>query len=179
MIIGSRVRLRAIEKEDLPRFTSWLNDPEVRQGLQITIPLSNPQEERWYQSILERPLEEQPLVIEVNQQGEWMMIGNISLFKLDWQERSAEVGIFIGAKAFWSRGYGSDAMRLMLRHAFKNLNLHRVYLRVYATNPRAVHSYEKAGFKLEGTMRQAHFQDGKYVDVFLMSVLSSEWSELS
>lgn len=177
MLIGPRVRLRAIEKDDLPRFTAWLNDPEVRQGLQINVPLSNPQEERWYQSTLERPLEEQPLVIEVDLKGQWQAVGNISLMNIDWKERSVEVGIFIGAKTLWSQGYGRDAMRLMLRHAFQNLNLHRVFLRVYASNPRAIRSYEKAGFILEGTMRQAHFQEGRYVDVLLMSVLSSEWKE--
>jgi RimJ/RimL family protein N-acetyltransferase len=175
MILGERVRLRAIERDDLPRFVAWLNDPEVRQGLLLAIPLSLPQEEQWYNHILEKPMEEQPLVIEVNTPESWTAVGNIALDTVDWKERSAEVGIFIGEKSLWSRGYGREALRLIQRHGFNTLNLNRIFLRVYATNPRAVKSYEYAGFVLEGRLRQAHFQDGQYVDVLIMSVLRSEW----
>jgi RimJ/RimL family protein N-acetyltransferase len=97
---------------------------------------------------------------------------------INWKNRSAEVGIFIGDKRYWNQGYGRDAMVLMLRHAFYNLGLNRVSLRVYVTNPRAVHCYEKAGFVLEGRMRQAQFKDGKFIDVLLMSALASEWQNI-
>ncbi len=175
MILGERVRLRAIERDDLPRFVTWLNDPEVRHGLLVNIPLSLAQEEQWYNHILEKPMEEQPLVIEINTPEGWMAVGNIALDTIDWKERCAEVGIFIGEKSLWNRGYGREAMQLMLRHGFNSLNLNRIFLRVYATNPRAVKSYEKAGFVHEGQLRQAHFQDGHYIDVLIMSVIRSEW----
>ena len=97
---------------------------------------------------------------------------------IDWRNRQAEVGISIGEERFWSQGYGRDAMVLMLRHGFLNLGLNRIYLRVvFETNPRAVHSYEKAGFVHEGRMRQAYYQDGKFIDDLLMSVLHSEWQD--
>jgi len=175
MILGERVRLRAMEREDLPRFVLWLNDPEVRQGILIAIPLSMSQEEQWFSHMLERPSEEQPLVIEIKTPEGWKAIGNISFHTVDWRERSTEVGIVIGEKSFWNQGYGRDAMQLMLRHGFNNLNLNRIFLRVYASNPRAIRSYEKAGFVHEGRLRQAHFQDGQYVDVLIMSVVRSEW----
>jgi len=175
MILGERVRLRAIERDDLPRFVAWLNDPEVRRGLLVAIPLSLPQEEQWFSHILQKPMEEQPLVIEVNTPEGWTAVGNVGMDTIDWKERSAEVGIFIGEKSLWNRGYGSEAMQLMLRHGFNTLNLNRIFLRVYATNLRAVKSYEKAGYVHEGRLRQAHFQEGQYVDVLIMSVLRSEW----
>jgi diamine N-acetyltransferase len=175
MILGERVRLRAIERDDLPRFVAWLNDPEVLRGLLLAIPLSLPQEEQWFSRMLEQPTEEHPLVIEVNTPEGWTAIGNIAFHAVNWIERSAEVGIFIGEKSLWNQGYGREAMKLMLRHGFNTLNLNRIFLRVYASNPRAVKSYEYAGFVHEGRLRQAHFQDGQYVDVLIMSVLRSEW----
>ncbi len=177
MIIGKRVRLRGIEKSDLPRFVEWLNDPEVNRGLSLVVPLSTPQEESWFEGLKNKPIDEHPLGIEVQTPKGWLLVGNLSLMNIDWRNRLAEVGIFIGEKRYWSQGYGRDAMVLMLRHAFFNLGLNRVFLRVFETNPRAVHSYEKAGFVHEGRMRQAQYQDGKFIDVLLMSVLHAEWQD--
>ncbi len=177
MIIGKRVRLRGIERNDIPRFVEWLNDPEVIRGLSLVVPLSTSQEETWFDSQRSKPLEEQPLGIEVETPNGWLLVGTIALMNIDWRNRQAEVGISIGEKRFWSQGYGRDAMVLMLRHAFLNLGLNRIYLRVFETNPRAVHSYEKAGFVHEGRMRQAYYQDGKFIDDLLMSVLHSEWQD--
>lgn len=177
MIIGKQVRLRAIEREDLPRFVEWLNDPEVIRGLLINVPLSLNQEQAWFDGLRSRPAEEHPLGIEIETAEGWSLIGNVGLNRVDWKDRAAEVGIFIGDKRCWSQGYGRQAMQLMLRHAFNNLGLNRVFLRVHETNPRAIHSYEKAGFVHEGRMRQAHFEDGKFIDVLFMSVLRCEWQD--
>jgi diamine N-acetyltransferase len=171
MIFGKRVRLRGIEREDLPRFVRWLNDPEVIHGLEIATPMSLAQEERWFQSMLEKPVETHPLGTD------WVPIGNIGLQGIDWKARCAEVGIFIGEKRFWNQGFGTEAMRLMIGYGFGTLNLNRIALRVYETNPRAIHSYINAGFVHEGRLRQAHYQDGKLIDVLILSVLRSEWKE--
>jgi len=177
MIYGERVRLRHVEREDLPHFVAWLNDPEVRHGLALYLPLSNAEEENWFTELLKRPGDEQPLVIEVRGEAGWTMTGNSGFFKFDWRNRSAELGILIGDKTYWNQGYGTEVMRLLLRHGFTTLNLHRIFLRVFENNPRAIRAYEKAGFVLEGRMRQAEYRDGQYWDVLLMSVLSPEWSE--
>ena len=177
MIISETVRLRAIERQDLPLFVAWLNDPEVRQHLLVNIPLSQAQEDGWFDRMLARPLEEQPLGIEVRTPEGWRLVGNCSFFDLDWRNRCCELGIFIGDKEYWSRGYGTQVMRLMLKYGFNTLNLNRVYLRVYESNPRGIKCYEKAGFRHEGRLRQAIFQDGRYIDLLMMSVIRSEWSE--
>ena len=177
MIIGKRIRLRAIEREDLPRFVAWLNDTEVRHNMLLYQPLSLAQEEEWFKGILERHPDEQPLVIEVSADGDWQAVGNVSFFNLNAHDRSAEIGIFIGEKKFWDQGYGTESMRLMLQHGFEDLNLNRIYLQVFETNPRGMRAYEKAGFILEGRLRQDRFLDGKYIDVLLMSVVRSEWQE--
>jgi RimJ/RimL family protein N-acetyltransferase len=176
MIYGERIRLRAIEREDLPRFVAWLNDPEVRENLLLYLPMSLGDEERWFEKMLEQPAVEHPLVIEIHQDEDWQPIGNCGIGQIDWRCRYGEVGIFIGEKSLWNQGYGTEAMHLLLRHGFNTLNLNRIFLRVYETNPRGIRSYEKAGYVLEGRLRQAEYRNGKYIDILFMSVLRSEWT---
>lgn len=177
MIYGDRVRLRHVEREDLPLFVIWLNDPEVRHGLALRYPLSMAEEENWFETMLKSPIEERPLVIEVKQGEEWQMIGNSGFHNLDWRSSNAELGIFIGDKSFWDQGYGTEVMGMLLKHGFSTMNLYRISLRVFEDNPRAIRSYEKAGFVHEGRLRQAEYHDGRYHDVLFMSVLRPEWEE--
>ena len=74
---------------------------------------------------------------------------------IEWMNRCARFGIFMGEKSFWNQGYGTEATRLMLKHAFETLNLNRIFLHVYETNPRAIRAYEKVGFVKEGLLRDA------------------------
>jgi RimJ/RimL family protein N-acetyltransferase len=177
MIIGENVRLRAIEKEDLPNFVRWLNDPDVREGLSMYAPLSLEDEKSWYEENQKKPPYERTMAIEVkpDEEEDWMFVGACSLFGFDWRVRLAEIGIHIGEKRCWNQGYGTSVMRLLLRHGFETLNLNRIFLRVYSHNPRAIHVYQKVGFVEEGILRQAHFHNGDYKDVHIMSVLRSEW----
>jgi RimJ/RimL family protein N-acetyltransferase len=177
MIYGDRIRLRHVEREDLPQFVEWLNDPEVYQGLSMHTPLSMAEEENWFENILKGPIDERPLVIEAMEDDDWRVIGNSGFHNLDWRSRNAELGIFIGDKTYWDQGYGTEVVKLLLRHGFSTLNLHRIYLRVFEDNPRAIRSYEKAGFVHEGRLRQGEFHDGQFHDVLFMSVLRPEWVE--
>lgn len=176
MIYGARIRLRAIERQDISRFQAWINDPEVRVGISLYLPVSSFEEARWYEQMMERPAYEHPLALEVQEDEAWVLIGDCGLFGFDWRARSAELGILIGDKTRWNQGYGTEATRLILTHAFETLNLRRVFLRVFADNPRAVRTYEKAGFVHEGRLRQAAYHAGAYHDVILMGVLRSEWT---
>ena len=175
MIYGERIRLRADERADLPFFVQWLNDPEVRANLLACLPFSQVEEEQWFENMLKNPAYEHPLAIEVRQGDSWKLIGNCSLFDFNWRVRCAEFGIFIGDKTYWDQGYGTEVTRLLLKHGFETLNLNRIFLRVYSTNPRGVRCYEKAGFVHEGCLRQAEYRNGEYIDVLQMSVLRSEY----
>ncbi|HIC94740.1 MAG TPA: N-acetyltransferase, partial [Anaerolineae bacterium] len=110
MILGKKTRLRAIERDDIPRFVKWLNDPEVRQYLVMYMPLSMAEEEKWF----ERQLEDQNSKIFAIETEEGVHIGNIGLHDIDWKNRRAVLGIFIGEKGYWGRGYGSDAIGALL-----------------------------------------------------------------
>ncbi|MBI9049385.1 MAG: GNAT family N-acetyltransferase [Anaerolineaceae bacterium] len=175
MIIGDGIRFRAAERTDLQQFVDWLNDPEVRQYLTIYFPMSLAFEEKWFEDNLSKSPDEQALVMEVITEGGWKSIGTISLMNVCNIDREAELGLFIGEKSEWSKGYGKKALKLMLEYAFNTLNLNRVYLRVFENNLRGIRAYKATGFIEEGRMRQAKFCNGKYLDVLIMSVLRSEW----
>ena len=177
MIYGGRVRLRAIEREDIPRFLRWFNDPEVRKYLTMYRPLSRAEEERWVESLPSRR-EEIVLAIEVREGERWVHIGNIGLHRIDWKNRTATLGIVIGERKYWGRGYGTEAVRTMVRYAFEELGLNRVELETFSFNARAIRCYEKAGFRREGIRRRALYRDGKFHDVILMGILKEEFTEV-
>lgn len=176
MIYAERIRFRAVEREDIPRYVLWLNDPEVTAGLATQFPMSLADETRWFENLGSRPMAERGFALEAKTADGWQHIGSVGFDHFEWTNRTAEFGIMIGDKAYWNNGYGTEAARLMLKHGFETLNLHRIFLRVYENNPRAVRAYEKAGFVKEGIMRDAVYRNGCYINDILMSVLRPEWN---
>jgi RimJ/RimL family protein N-acetyltransferase len=106
------------------------------------------------------------------------LIGEIGLDDIDWIDRYCYVGISIGERQNWGKGYGTDAMRIILRYAFAELNLNRVSLTVFEYNPRAIRSYLKVGFIEEGRTRQELLREGRRWDVIYMGILRYEWEKL-
>ncbi|MCX6034680.1 MAG: GNAT family protein [Chloroflexi bacterium] len=176
MLYGKRIRLRGNERSDLPKFIEWLNDPEVRRYLAMSMPISQATEEQWFENMLKRPPEEQSLGIEIKDRDAWHLIGNCETFDINWRTRSAEVGLFIGEKSCWNLGYGTEVMRLLLHHGFGTLNLNRIFLHVDAENLGGIRAYEKAGFIHEARLRESDYREGRYCDDLIMSVLRSEWT---
>jgi diamine N-acetyltransferase len=171
-----RIRFRRDERTDLPKFVEWLNDPEVNRYLELMyFPFSMANEEQWFDAMLKRSREEQPFAIEIKNGDGWRLVGNCGFFEFNWITRSAEVGLFIGEKSTWNKGYGTEVMRLLLRIGFETLNLNRIFLRVDEANKGGIRAYEKAGFIHEGALRQGVFQAGQYRNMLVMSVLRSEW----
>ena len=177
MIYGERIRLRGAEKDDLKSFILWVNDPEVTKGLTIYLPMTMWEEENWFGNLARRPQPERPLAIEMRIEDGWKLIGNSGFHEIDAVARSAEIGIMLGEKSIWNQGYGTETMRLLLKHGFETLNLNRIQLHVYEDNLGAIRAYEKAGFVHEGRKRQALYKHGKYKDVLIMSVLRNEWEK--
>lgn len=174
MIYGEKTRLRRIEREDIPTFVRWFGDPEVRTFLLVNSPISHAQEEKWF----ERKLEDDDSELFAIETLDGTHIGNIELFDLHRIHRQAELGVVLGEKAYWGQGYGSDAIRVLLRFAFEELNLHRVQLRVYEDNARGIRCYEKCGFQIEGRLRDAIYRKGRYYDLLMMGVLDHEFAAL-
>ncbi len=170
-IHGKKVRLRAIERSDIPTFVRWLNDPEVTQYLLMFMPMSLAQEERWF----EDHLDNQRSHIFGIETSEGKLIGNVGLEDINWKDRKAVLGIVIGEKEYWGQGYGTDAIKTLLGFVFSQMNLRRVSLNVFPYNKRALRCYEKCGFKEEGRLRQAHFSNGQYHDEIVMGILKEEF----
>jgi diamine N-acetyltransferase len=177
LIIGEKVQLRPIKRDDLPRFVEWFADPEVRHYLLMYLPFSLAQEERWFEKLLERLERQEEVMLGIETIEEGVHIGNLGLHDIDWKNRNAELGIAIGEKSYWGQGYGTDAIRTLLRLAFQEMNLHRVFLRVDEDNARGIRCYEKAGFQKDGILRDATFKEGIYYNQHIMSILQSEFED--
>jgi len=107
------------------------------------------------------------------------LIGELGLDVVNWPGREAFVGLGIGETEYWSKGYGTDVMNVLLRFAFMEINVRRVSLGVFEYNPRAIHSYEKVGFRHEGSMRRLLKREGRRWDNLFMGILREEWLELN
>jgi RimJ/RimL family protein N-acetyltransferase len=176
MITGKNIRLRAIERDDIQRFTRWINDAEVIKFTSLNFPISNAMEEKWFDRQLENvPTQGQILAIETRVGNQWVHIGTCDFHDIEPVNHSAEFGIMIGDKEYWNKGCGRETTKLMLQHGFEDLNLNRIYLYVLTENSRGIKAYEAAGFVKEGILRQALYKNGLYNDVVVMSVLHSEW----
>ncbi len=176
---GELVRLSALDPEELGKaFARWGCDSEFMRLLDSgSIRLDS---QKVFQRSLERAFEEQ----KVNQH--WFsirtleddkLLGDINLDAHNWTGRDAFVSLGIGEREFWGKGYGTDVMRLILRYAFTEVNLRRVTLTVFEYNPRAIRSYEKAGFRHEGRVRKFLHREGRRWDMLFMGVLREEWME--
>ena len=106
------------------------------------------------------------------------LIGGSGLWVSSWNHADAWIGIFIGNRDYWSKGYGTDAMRLVVQYGFLELNLRRISLGLHAYNERALKTYQKIGFQMEGTMRGEVLKDETRFDSFWMGILREEWEAL-
>jgi RimJ/RimL family protein N-acetyltransferase len=132
-------------------------------------PVSETDHEAWVEKMMSKRSDLVPFVIE--ELSTRQAIGTCQLLNINWIHRSAELQIRIGNEAYQSKGFGSEAVKLLCEFGFSDLNLHRIYLHVFTSNERAIHSYEKCGFTIEGILKQAAFIDGSLIDVILMAKL--------
>jgi RimJ/RimL family protein N-acetyltransferase len=170
-LIGAKVYLRPLEEADAARSTDWLNDPEVRRGLGQSR-LTPQTEEGIRDRARKRDFASHP-AFAIVKRADGDHIGDCSL-RLDGVDRRASLGIMVGRKDLWSKGFGTEAAALLCRHGFENLNLHKICLTVYANNERAIRVYAKLGFKPEGRLREQAFIEGRYVDEIVMGLLRGE-----
>ncbi|MCE5216235.1 GNAT family N-acetyltransferase [bacterium] len=174
MLKGDKVILRAIERQDAERLHKWMNDPEVIRFMGMRFPISLLAEENWVAQEHD-PKKELRLAIDTL---EGRHIGSCGLGHIDPYTHSAELGVCIGDKEYWSQGYGTDALVTLCAFGFTQMNLHRISLRVFAENTRGIRCYEKVGFQHEGTLREDVYKNGRYHNLLVMGILVHEFAEL-
>lgn len=172
MLLGKKVRLRALEPSDYPKLATWLNDTDVmvywgKPGNSVTVAEVARQEE----ANAARGNSRKYIIETLDGLG----IGQIDYYDLDWQARSAWVSIMLGNAEYWSGGYGTDAMHTLLDHLFRQLGLHRVTLTAHESNERARRSYRKNGFVEEGALRDWAFFNREWVTGIIMGVLDRDF----
>lgn len=167
-----RIRLRKMTAEDVAIYNKWSNDEEVIKSTYPNLDKYSMDDTQSFYQTISSSTNAKTFIIEEKVNG---AIGITSFVNMDFFNRNAEYIIDIGEKACWRRGYGEEAVSLMVNFAFKELNLHRIYLRVFSFNAPAIKLYEKVGFKHEGRMREAVFRDGKWHDVIMMGLLQKEY----
>jgi RimJ/RimL family protein N-acetyltransferase len=174
LIRAERVYLRPAERADLDTFVRWFADADVTRYLRLRAPFSRAAEEKWFDQMVEsQGKTDYHFVICLIEDGR--PIGTAGLHSLDLENGKAEFGISIGEKAEWNKGYGTETLQAICDFGFGQLRLERIYLEVYAPNKAGQRSYQKAGFVEEGTLRNAHFADGRHHDALIMSLLRDEW----
>ena len=172
---GSQVYLRPLTGEDAAAFVPWVNDAEVTRTLAIGAAVMDRQaEQAWIEKMNASGSD---VFFGIVIQETDRLIGSIGLNQIDFRYRSASLGMMIGEKSMWGKGYGTEATRLVVRYAFEELHLNRVQLHVYEYNLRGIRVYEKVGFRREGMLRQEHVYNGRFWDTVVMAILREEWEE--
>ena len=174
-IVGRRIVLRRHRAENLAIVSRWYRDPEVARLTRYqTRPMPREEVERFFQTRLLGP---DSVAYAIHVRLTDRLIGLTTFSSLDPDNGSVLFHITLGERDVWGQGYGTEAASLMLAHAFERLGLHRVGLSVFSFNERAIRSYEKAGFRIEGRLRDAIARDGRYWDEIQMGALRPEWLE--
>lgn len=169
------VCLRALDDGDIECTLKWHNDSDLYRSLVSHFRhVSRQTEQEWLRQRMSSSPREVNLAICLVSTGEH--VGNIYLRDIDWVSKNAALGVFLGEHSCRGKGYGSQALTLILRHAFEDLGLHRIYLFALAENEAALAAYRKVGFSKEGTLRQHVFKKGSFRDMVVLGIHADEWA---
>ena len=171
-LIGKKCYLSPIDVNDAEKFTEWLNDLEVMKHFSLYPHMISLESEK---EILTKLVKEHNYSIIDLEKNE--LIGNCGFLDIDNINQTAEIGIFIGNKNFWNKGYGTEAFSLLIDYGFKALNFHNIMLKVYENNKGAIKCYEKVGFKIIGKRREALQRDLTRQNILYMDILQKDFYE--
>lgn len=168
---AGEIYLRQMTREDTEHIITWRNRDFVRENFIYRKPFTRQGHEAWIREMIDTHKAVQFIICEKESDR---AVGSVYIRDIDRQHNKAEYGIFIGEEDALSKGYGSQAARLVIRYAFEELKLHKLMLRVLAKNQRARRSYERAGFVQEAYLKDEVFLEGNYEDVIYMAVLNAD-----
>jgi RimJ/RimL family protein N-acetyltransferase len=170
---SERIYLRAAHIDDLQRNLRWFNDPGITRYLATgRFPIGEKQQREWHES---RSASDKHVVFSICLAENDVHIGNCDLHDISLPDRNATIGIVIGERTQHNKGYGGEALRLLIDYAFNTLNLERLTLTMLDTNEPAKICYRRLGFVDEGRKRANRYRDGEWVDELVMGLLRGEW----
>lgn len=172
MIMGEKTGLRPVEETDLELLARWRNDPQIRRMFFTPLLFSLASQRQWYEELVTSSTRMQFMAVRLS---DGKTIGTAGFDNIDCRHQNAEMGSLVVDPAERRLNYGIDFGKTLIRYGFQELNLHRIYGRVFAFNDPILAAAEKAGFRVEGIARQAAFAAGEFHDVVLVAVLRDEW----
>ena len=168
MIKGEVVTLRGLIKEDEKLIYEWVNRSDLRDKMGTVYPISECEHEKWFEKMC---CCNDPKMFAIEYESK--CIGTIGLKEFDHINSTVELFVRIGDDSARNKGCGSDAVSTLVKYCFDHLNIHKVYLNVYASNVGAIRCYEKAGFSREGLLKEHHYINGEYEDVVVMGIINN------
>ncbi len=171
LLRGKHVELTPIRDSEREQLFQWINDREEVINNAGYSPVHETDHATWFEAVRHRP---DVVIFGIRAIASGELIGSCQLLNIDLRHSTAELQIRIGVSAQRNKGYGTEAVRLLLAHAFRDIGVVRVQLQVFAGNLRAIRAYEKAGFRQEGTLRSAAYVDGERRDLVMMGILREE-----
>ena len=167
MIIGERIILREIEEDDLNSIVKWRNDPDILRWLFSYSPLNETKQRRWYEKYLADDTQ-QTFIIEVKE--EKIPIGTVGLTSIDYKNQRAELGVLIGDENWQNKGMGKEALDLLIKFAFDEMNIRKIKAIVFEENVPAIRLYKSCGFVEEGVLKKEVYKDGEFKSVMVMAL---------
>jgi RimJ/RimL family protein N-acetyltransferase len=178
MLQGERIFLRPLTMDDVTEdYVAWLNDPEISRYLESRWAEHSLQSTRSFVQDMAESKENHLFGIFLPAEGQALHIGNIKIGNVNPYHRYAEVGLIIGNKTAWGKGYGTEAIRLATRHAFETLGLNKLTAGMYAPNLGSYKAFLKAGWRQVGSYASHRYCDGAYVDEFIVEIVNDRNSD--
>ena len=169
---GGRIYLREVRSDDVnEKYYRWMNDPEVTQYLESRFAPNSVEILQEYVKNLQRNKDIFFLAIVLKENNKH--IGNIKIGPINWFHRLADIGVLLGEKSCWGKGYASEAISLLAEYVFKNLNLHKLTAGCYKPNEGSLRAFQNAGFEAEGVRKKHCFLNGNYVDIILLGRINT------
>ena len=170
-----KVSLREMSLADTENIIKWKNNKNVKKNFCIQDDLTRETHEKWFHNKIEKGIVKQFIIKDIASD---MEVGSVYLRDIDYNNKKAELGIFIGEDVARGKGIGTESVKLIVKYAFEELKLHRVFLRVFSNNISGIKAYEHAGFKYEGTaIDDIMLPNGEYQDISFMSIISNKMEE--
>jgi len=168
---GKKVLLDSVDVEHIEQFRQWRNQPQLRKYFREYREISKYMQERWFEKIQS---DKNQVNFSIKDKNTDQLIGHCGLYYINWINRTGEFGIYIGEDSHRNGGFGADSLRCLIDYGFQDLNLNKIWCEVYDNNT-SINVYKHLGFVFEGTMRENYYNEGKYWDSHIMSILKREW----